>query len=307
MGAVLLRALSFAFIIAVGIFLKEKNLVGPDAGKTVQMLMINVTLPAAIICNFASLERMTAEMAIMPIIGAGIAFGLMLITMLIMRNASRDDKISFCNVIPGINIGNFCLPFVQSFFPAAGSVALCLYDVGNSVFCLGGGYASISAYAGGAEHKFSLKHFIKTLLSSLPLDIYLLLFFLSLVGVRPPQAVADFVQPIADANAFVAMAMLGLTFHLELKKEYVKKIILLLGSRYVAAGLVSLAVWFFLPVDTLIKQVIIMTVFGPVNTVAGAYTGMCKGDEGLVSCVTSLSIPCSIIALTCILLGFGIF
>ena len=305
MLSVLIKALSFTFIIALGILLRKRG-VGESAVEIVQILMLNVTLPAAIIVNFASLEKMTASMMVLPLVGAGMAFSIMLLTMLACRKASRDDKISFCNIVPGTNIGNFCLPFVQSFFPAAGTVALCLYDVGNSIFCLGGGYASISAYAGGSKDKFSIKRFIRTLLSSFPLDIYLLLFVLSIIGIRPPQVLAEFVTPISEANAFIAMMMLGLSFHLELKKEYIRKIFLLLGSRYGVAAIVSLLLWFFAPLDLLTKKVIIMILFGPANTVAGAYAAMADGDSGLVSCVTSLSIPCSMVALTSLLFIFGL-
>lgn len=305
MLSVLTTALSFTFIIILGIIIKNHG-VSESAVDLVRNLMLNVTLPAAIIVNFASLEEMSASLMVLPLVGMVIAFGIMLLTMLAVRKAPRNDKLSFCHVVPGTNIGNFCLPFVQSFFPAAGTVALCLYDVGNSVFCLGGGHASISAFVGVEKHKFSIKQFIKTLLSSFPLDLYLGLFVLSLFGIRPPQILANFVEPISQANAFVAMMMLGLSFHLELKKEYVKKIVLLLGSRYGVAAIVSLLLWFFAPLDTLTKEVIIMILFGPVNTVAGAYTAMCDGDSGLVSCVTSLSIPCSMVALTSLLFIFGL-
>ena len=305
MLSVLVKALSFTFIIALGILLRKRG-VGESAVEIIQILMLNVTLPAAIICSFASLEKLTPSMMILPLVGAVIAFSVMVLTMLVLRKSSRDDKISFCNIIPGTNIGNFCLPFVQSFFPAEGIVTLCLYDVGNSIFCLGGGYASISAYAGGSKDKFSIKKFLRTLLSSFPLDVYLVLFILAIIGIRPPQILANFVQPIADANAFIAMMMLGLSFHLELKKEYIRKIILLLGSRYGVATIISLLLWFFAPFNTITKEVIIMILFGPVNTVAGAYAAMCDGDSGLVSCVTSLSIPCSMIALTSLLFIFGL-
>lgn len=306
MGSVLLRAFSFALIICIGAFLRNKKIVGPDAGHTAQVLMLNVTLPAAVITNFASLDRMELSMMVLPLLGASLSFGIMLLMMAFLRNASRDDKISYCNVVPGTNIGNFCLPFVQYFFPAAGAVSLCLYDVGNTVFCLGGGHAAICAYAGGkTQEKFQLKKLLKTLFSSFPLDLYLALFVLSLLGIRPPMVLADFAEPIADANAFMAMMMLGLTFHVEAKLVYFKKIFCMLLTRYFVAAVVSLGVWFLLPMDVITREVLIIILFGPVNTVAGAYAAMADGDSGLVSCVTSLSILCSMFTLTGLLLHFG--
>ena len=63
MGAVLLRAASLAFIIGIGIFLNERRMVAADAGDVIKKIMIHITLPAAIIANFAAIPSITANRA----------------------------------------------------------------------------------------------------------------------------------------------------------------------------------------------------------------------------------------------------
>ena len=41
----------------------------------------------------------------------------------------------------GYNIGAFTLPFIQNFLGSFGVIAICMFDVGNSISCTGGSYA----------------------------------------------------------------------------------------------------------------------------------------------------------------------
>ena len=72
MGAVLLRAASLAFIIGIGIFLKEKRWIAADAGDVVKKLMINITLPAAIIVNFAAIPSIQTSFVVIAVLGVAV-------------------------------------------------------------------------------------------------------------------------------------------------------------------------------------------------------------------------------------------
>lgn len=57
MAAVLLRAASLAFVMVLGILLKKTGIVEQNAGEVIKKLLINLTLPAAIIVNFQRYHR----------------------------------------------------------------------------------------------------------------------------------------------------------------------------------------------------------------------------------------------------------
>ena len=51
------------------------------------------------------------------------------------------------------------------------------------------------------------------------------MFILSVANIDTPSVVLTLIEPMAKANTFVAMLMLGLLFHVEFKKEYVGEIV----------------------------------------------------------------------------------
>ena len=306
MGAVLLRAASLAFIIGIGILLKKYKLAEENAGDVVKRLMIRITLPAAIIANFAAIPSIQPAFAIIAILAMAADIFMMGFGAFLTRRSAKGRQALYMLTLPAYNIGTFCLPFIQSFLPAIGSVAACVFDVGNSVICTGGSYAFVSEYISGNKGRIGGRMFAKRLLTSPPLMTYVVMFALAMIHVRIPEQMLTFISPISAANPFIAMLMLGLLFHLELKREYVSEIAKILGWRYLFAALLSCAVYYLLPFDLVIRQTLVLVCFGPVSAIAPAYTGMCGGDEGLASCANSLSIVCSMAVMTGLIGVFGL-
>jgi hypothetical protein len=312
MAQVLLRAFSFTLIIVIGIVLRGTGFVSEDAGATVKKILINVTLPAAIITNFSAIDSLSPVMIL--IAGIGMLTNMIMIAVGVMasgKKASKEDKVLNIMCFPGYNIGAFCLPFVQSFLPAVGSVTACMMDVGNSIMCTGVTYAFAAEYTGAGSHDgekkgFDFVAFGKRLIKSAPLDSYVLMFILSLAGLHLPDAVLTLIEPAAKANSFVAMMMLGLLFHLELKKEYIAKVVKILLFRNGFAVIFAAILYLALPFELPIRQALVLLCFAPMSAVAPAFTGMCGGDEGMASCTNSLSILCSLVVITTLIGVLGI-
>ena len=211
--------------------------------------------------------------------------------------------------LPAFNIGAFCLPFVQSFLPAMGSVTACMFDVGNSIMCTGGTYAFVAEYtaASGSEKKgIDFKSFAKRLITSPPLVAYVIMFILSVANIDTPPVILTLIEPMAKANTFVAMLMLGLLFHIEFKKEYMGEIVKLVVIRHIFAAVCAVFFFFVLPFDLVIRQTLVLLCFAPMSAVAPAYTGMCGGDEGMASCANSVTILCSLVVITALLAIMGL-
>lgn len=310
MGQVLLRAFSFTLIIVIGIVLNSTGFVSKDAGATVKKILINVTLPAAIVTNFSAIDDLSPVMIV--IAGLGMVTNIIMIAAGILasgKRASREDKILNMMCFPGYNIGAFCLPFVQSFLPAIGSVTACMLDVGNSIMCTGVTYAFTAEFtaAEGAEKKgFDLAAFGMRLIKSGPLDAYVVMFLLTLAKIHLPDSFLLLIEPMAKANSFVAMLMLGLLFHLELKQEYLSKVAKILVYRHAFAAVFAVLFYFALPFELPIRQALVILSFAPMSAVAPAFTGMCGGDEGMASCTNSMSILCSLVVITGLIAALGI-
>lgn len=306
MAQVLLRAGALALVVLIGILLHSFHVVDDNAGTAVKKILINVSLPAAIVVNFSAISAVGVEMLVVTALGILANIIMVLVGMVLTRKESRQEQVLQMMCLPAYNIGAFCLPFVQSFLPALGSVAACMFDVGNSFMCTGATYAFVAEYTSRERQGIRLRDIFKRLFSSAPLDTYVLMFLLAVCGISIPEAVLTLLQPMASANAFVAMMMLGLLFHLELKREYLGKVLKILAIRHVFAVVFALGFYFLLPFDLVIRQTLVLICFAPMSAVAPAFTGICGGDEGMASCANSLTIICSLVTITTLIAAMGL-
>ena len=308
MFSVLLRAFSFMLVIVIGILMKATGLVPKDSGAAVKKFLIYVTLPAAIITNFSAMEDMGMEMLLITALGIAVNIVMIFVGALITRKKSKGEQALNMLCLPAYNIGAFCLPFVQSFLPAVGSVTACMFDAGNSIMCTGGTYAFVAEYVSENKKKgIDFGSFVKRLVTSPSLIAYVAMFVLSVVHFKMPQVVLTLIEPMAKANTFVAMLMLGLLFHVEFKKEYMGEILKLVVIRHIFAVAAALFFFFVLPFDLVIRQTLVLLCFAPMSAVAPAFTGMCGGDEGMASCANSVTIICSLITITALLAFMGLY
>lgn len=308
MAGLLLKAGSFVFIILVGIFVRKIGLVGSEAGDAVKKLMLNFTLPCALITSFSRIQSVSITLLLLTVLGLCANIIMIIVGGIASRGRSGGDRAMYMLSCPAYNIGAFCLPFVQEFLPAMGVAASCMFDAGNSIMCTGGTYAFVSAYtAEGADKRgFDIRIVLSRLSKSVAFLVYVTMFILTCFNIHLPESVLTLLTPAANANAAMAMLMIGLTFHLELKSEYMGDIIKMLVLRQIWAFIFAAFCFFVLPFDLVIRQALVIVAFGPMSAIAPAFTGMCNGDEGKASAANSLSIVISVIEITIVLLVLGI-
>ena len=220
----------------------------------------------------------------------------------IMGGKDSDEKGFQILNLSGYSIGSFTMPFTSSFFGPAGVVVTSLFDTGNAVIALGGSY-SIGAMVKNREKKFSFIPLCKTLLCSVPFDAYLFMYVLYWLHLSLPAPVLNIAQLVANANAFLAMLMLGVGFKLSGDRTQMSKIVKMLGVRYGVAVLTAAAFYFLLPFSLEYRQALAVLVFSPIAAAAPAFTADLKGDINLASAVNSLSIIISMVCITCVLIA----
>ena len=307
METVLLKAGSFVLVILVGILLRTSGLVPEDSGETIKKILMNVTLPAAVIINFSRMDSLDISMLLILVLGFFCNVVMVFVGYLVTAKRNKSDRAIYMLCLPAANIGAFSLPFVQSFLPALGVAAVCMYDVGNSIMCLGGTYAVTDTVVNKGKSRFQVLPFIKKLLSSPSLIAYLTMFLLTISGIRLPDALITLVEPAANANIFTAMLMIGLLFRLDLKPEYIRDIIGILGLRLAFAVVASLLVYNLLPFDLVVRQAVVIVLFAPLSAAAPAFVGDCGGDQGKASAANSFSILVGILSEVLLLIGMGLY
>lgn len=297
---VLGNAAAFVAVILLGYALKRASFFELKDFYLVSKVVIHITLPCAIITNFSSLD-IEPSMLFLCAIGFGCSALYDLLGYLANRGGTREEKAFGIINASGFNIGNFTLPFIQSFLGPAGVAACSLFDTGNAMMCTGFTY-SIAAGVQGKNGKVTLKSMARDLFSSLPFDTYILMTALGLLHWRLPGPILSFARTAGSANPFLALLMIGIGFDIRLDKGKRSRLFRMLAVRYGTALVLCLGFYYLLPFDREICQTLAITVFGPVSSVATAYTGALGGDVELSSAMNSISIVISVVCMTLLLI-----
>ena len=169
---VLIKAGSFIAIIVLGFTLKKIGVFKDSDFSVLSNITLKITLPAAIISNFANKE-LDPSLFILTLLALGCGGIYVLLGFLLNLNNSKEQRAFEMLNLAGYNIGCFALPFVQSFLGPVGVIACCLFDIGNGFICLGGAFSIASVVKTGGKLSFS--RIIRTLSKSVPFLCYFII------------------------------------------------------------------------------------------------------------------------------------
>ena len=299
MAEKLMKAAAFVAIILMGYLLRKKGFFKEEDFHVLSKIVLKITLPAAIVANFSG-AQVEASLLILSLLGLGGGV-IMMGGGWLAAGKNREEKSFFILNSSGYNIGNFTMPFAQSFLGPAGVITTSFFDTGNSFICLGGAY-SVAQMVKNGEGKISLIPILKTLIRSVPFDAYVLMTVLSLLHLTLPAPVITFSGVISGANAFMAMLMMGVGFKISGDTSQKGKIVKILALRYSISIAIAAALYFFMPLPLEYRQALAILPLSPIASAAPASTADMKSDFGLASAVNSISIVISIVLITAVLL-----
>lgn len=298
MTDILTRAGSFIGIIILGYVLKRIGFFKDEDFTILSRITIRITLPATIVTSFAGKE-IDPSMLTLTFMAIGCGLIYVAIGFLINRKNSKEQQAFEMLNLPGYNIGTFVIPFAQSFLGPLGVIAVSLFDTGNAVICLGGAFSLACMVKDGSG--FSVRRIIKALSKSVPFVFYITMLLLNLVKFPIPDFVVSFAGTIGNANAFMAMLMIGVGFKLGGEKSQIRTIVKLLSIRYGIAIILAVISYFILPFPLEVRQALVILLFSPIGSAVPGFTGEMKGDVGLSSALNSIAMAISI-TITVILL-----
>ena len=295
---ILIKAGCYIAIIALGMVLRAVGFFKEEDFSVLSRIVIKITLPATIISGAAGRE-IDPGMLTISLLGLGGGVIYMIIGFLLNRRGDREQQAFGILNLPGYNIGNFALPFTQSFLGATGVLTTSLFDVGNAFVCLGGAFGVASAVKDGRG--FDVKRVLKALSRSVPFLAYVVTVTMNLARIPIPAPVASCAGIIAGGNAFLAMLMIGVGFKLEPDWSKIGRIAKIIFWRYGVAAALALCYYVLLPFDLRIRQTLVILAFSPIGSAVPGFTAELKGDVGLSCTVNSLSIVISIVIIVTLL------
>lgn len=304
MLVVLSKAIAFVLIILIGYMCKRRGVFAPTDYQLVSKIVLNITLPCAVISSFAHFQL---DLSLLAAVALGLSGNCVMIFVALMltRRETLAAKIFYIFSLAGYNIGCFTLPFAQAFLTPFAVVALCMFDVGNSIMCTGMTYAltaSCIGYADGHKDRFSMKSIAEKLLHSAPFVVYISMLILSLAGVQFPKSVYTFTDIVGAANPFLSMLMIGMMFEIRLDKQamgYVKE---LFSVRYLISLVCAGAFIYFAPFKQEVNYVIALAFMAPCTIIGPIFVEKLGGNVQLASLFNSMTIITSVILFTCFFL-----
>lgn len=296
MVEILTHAGCFIGIILLGWALRRVGFIKESDFHVLSKIVIKITLTAAIVTNFSGREMQTS-MLLLTLMGFGFGVLMMIVGSVMYLPQGRERQAFAMLNASGCNIGNFAMPFAQGFLGPVGVIAVSLFDCGNSMICLGGAY-SIASIVKSGDGKFRIKPILNNLVHSIPLMTYIFMTILGLLHLSLPALVVEFAGIVGNANAFMAMLMIGVGFHLNGDPSQIGDIIKILGVRYIIGIALALAAYFILPLPLEYRQALVIVFLAPVASANPPFTAQMGSDFGLASAINSVSIIASIVLIT---------
>lgn len=302
MGQIILNVVGLFSMILLGFAMKRIGILSKADGSILSKIILNVTLPAAIILNLAQMEVQISALSLI-VIAVAITIGQIGIAFMMTRQDSNalQQFAMYCG--SGFNIGNFAIPFAQSFYPL-GIPLISLFDMGNSIM-LAGGTTVLIEYLLKKRTTFEPGKIILNLLRSPTFTVYLVMLVIRSVRWQLPSAFISIVQPIGLANTFLSMFMIGLFLDFRLPKHTTKTVVNILALRY-GSAFVLFGLFYLLPLPTLLKPVLCLLVFAPIPLFGVINSVLAGMEEEAVGFVSSASFLISMPLMTMVLVLFGL-
>ena len=293
----LIKPMSYVLVIVLGYCLKRAGFLKRGNQGVLSKIMINVTLPCAIIQGFSGFER---DARLFLIVGVGFLCAFLPMLLMYLTTRGVDTRLRAYRMlnIGGYNIGCFSLPLVQAFFGSQGVVAACMFDTGNAVMMTGGSYAMTSTLLKtGGDQQESIKDILLKFLRSVPFDTYMILFAMAAANIRIPKIVFDLTLPAGNANGFIAMLIIGLMFEPAANRTLLRETMREMACRYAFAAVSAAVCYGLMPFDPVVKKTLAVLCFAPLSSLSPIYTGRCHGNVELAGFTNSVSIALSLVCM----------
>jgi len=142
------------------------------------------------------------------------------------------------------------------------------------------------------------KQILKGFLTSVPFNVYLLMIVVMLFSIHIPAFVPTLLQPVADANSFCSVFMVGMLMDLPRTGKDVGSVLRVLGWRLPLGVLFAAACWFLLPFDASARKTAVMLSLAPTAVFSTLFTDRVLGNAKLAGFTLSVTAVISIALMT---------
>lgn len=303
----MLNALSNSLVllcmIALGYFLKLRGVIGHQHRKLFLALILNVTMPCAIVAGF-DMDLNLGSLLVPFFIGCGACLLLNFVAIYATRREPGATRALTLLMTCGFLIAPFSLPFVHANMPYA-FMAMAAFDVAQGLFNMGFNYGTASMLAASdlkQRARFSPWFLLKNMVRSGPMAAYFFMLALSALRLPLPGFVLSFAQKVGGANIFLSMAFIGLVLDFSLDRGALRRLGRILLIRYGCALAVAALCFWALPIDPTFAKVITLGLLAPVSNASMAYADRFGCDVKVYGAASSASFVVGVLSYTVLFL-----
>ncbi|MGX9824326.1 AEC family transporter [Lactococcus lactis] len=300
MTTILLNALSIMLVLFLALLLKKIKILHQKDGALTSKMVVYLTLPATILIG-VNHTKLSNIFFILMFMGLFSNLLLVFLGKFIGRKATVEERGLYMFDLSGYNIGNFSIPFVSSFFPAA-IPFLAMFDMGNSLMVTGTTQAIVELSSGRKKHGFILQEIFGVLFRNPPFVVYIFMLILAIFGLSFPDEWLIPIRPLANANTLLSIFTIGLFMEFRLPKGKLKLVLKILTWRYLLAFILASLVYFFLPFPAIIKEILLLIFFCPMSFLHMIQAIELGNDKALAGLTISLSMFISLILMSIIVI-----
>lgn len=126
-----------------------------------------------------------------------------------------------------------------------------------------------------------IKNIARDFYSSISFDCYMFMLVFMFAGWTVPQWIVTLITPFANANAFAAMAMIGLMMEIPDNHKDRSELGKVIAWRFLFSIIIALSAWFLLPLDERVREIVVLAAFAPVTIFSTKFTDSLTGNAKL--------------------------
>lgn len=294
MDAIAAKALGLLAIIALGFTLKRAKVLRADDFGALSRIVLNVTVPCVIVTSFSGIS-ISRDLLVFPLVAVAVNALLISVGFLLMRGRSREEQAFGVLNLCSYNVGAFAIPYLQGLLGPAQIVQAAMFDVGNVLTAVGLGYG-VAAVIQDPDQPIA-RTIGRKLVGSAIFMTYVVMIVLSLLHVSLPASVTTWTGLIAQANAPLAMLMIGVGLELRLPRQRQTMVWTFITARVVAATVFTVVTWVWLPVSREAKLVLCTIFWAPVASMMPGFTHRIGADHEASAFVGTVSMIVAMVAM----------
>jgi malate permease and related proteins len=304
-NTVFITALSIIFL---GYFLKKKNIITEEEGKIITKLLMHTTFPALM---FVTMLRIHFEwnLLLLPLLSFLFSLITMATATYFFKDFPRKMKAILIMGSGGFNLGLFAYPLIEGIWGQAGMVYAAMFDFGNSFAVFGLVYGTgvfMSDKNQASSVTVNAKNALLKIITLLPFQAILVGVFFNLTAIPLPQILLDVLEVLAKGNKVVVLLIMGIYMNLFMSQTLFQKVAKVLSIRYFWGFLIGFLCYYFLPVEQLYRNVLLIVIIIPVGMTIIPFSNELGYDTEVAGMLVNVSMLISFAMMWALILGLNL-